>query len=127
MPEEKKPIRFAQLLEKHVNNVVKRLYEGQPSSQAVLKSVHETVRREVDIVFNRSSYKLAPEARSWLCDQLFKVIPINHEFQIGERVIMNEYNLESLPYHDVELLRNLFNETQMASQLEEEYRRRSRS
>ncbi len=124
---EGKPVRFAKLLEQHINNVVKKLYLNEQATSTVLHSIHATVRREIDTVFLKSTFKLSEESRSWLTDQFFKSISINGEQSIGDRVITNEYKLETLPYHDIELLRNLFNETAIGPYLEEEYRRRSQS
>ena len=124
---EGKSVRFATLLEQHINKVVKKLYLNEQATSAVLHSIHATVRREIDNVFLKSNFKLTPESRSWLTDQMFKSISINGEESIGDRVITNEYKLETLPYHDIELLRNLFNETAIGPYLEEEYARRSQS
>ena len=125
---EGKNVRFAQLLELHINNVVKKQFKtGQLLTPLLMKEIHLEVRRQIDVVFEKSTHKLTPEARSWLTDQFFKVIQINGNVTMGDQVILNEYKLSSLPYHDVELLRNLFNETDLAGVLNEEYQRRSQS
>jgi hypothetical protein len=119
--------RFSQLLEQHINRVVKRLYVDETLTPVVLKSIHATVRREIDTVFMRSSHKLEDAARSWLADQFFKAIRINDDVTVGDQVITNEYRLDQLSYHDVELLRNLFDQTGLSESLNEEMQHRSLS
>jgi len=124
-----KNVRFAQLLEIHVSNVITKKYVTDKEcfvTSDFFKEVRETVKSTIEGVFAKSSHKLSTEAMVWLSDQYFKAIKINGAM-MGEQVIINEYKLSSMPYSDIELMRNLFNESAIGVALEEEYRTRSQA
>jgi len=124
-----KNVRFAQLLEIHISNVITKKYITDKESFVTanfFKEVRETVKSTIEGVFAKSKYKLGTEALVWLSDQYFKAVKINGAM-MGEQVIINEYKLSSMPYSDIELMRNLFNESAIGVVLEEEYRSRSQA
>lgn len=122
-------IRFAELLELHINNSIKSKFTTAPDglTPAMMKEVRNEIRHRIDSVFTKSKHKLTDKASSWLTDQFFKRVRVNDEQVMSDLVVMNEYKLSQLSYDDVQLLKNLFNRTQFAEELEEEYRRRSTS
>ena len=124
---EGKSVRFAQLLTLHVNNVIQKNFINESLTPELMRSVHACIRKTIDEVFMQSSHKLSADARGWLSNQFFKAIQVNGDQRMGDLVVFNEYKLADLPYHDIELMRNLFNETALNAELEGEYRRRSQS
>lgn len=128
-----KRIRFSELLELHVNNVISRKFTRKdPKDQVeltpdLMREIRDAILEAIGNVFAKSNHKLTPEAVSWLSNKFFKAVQINSNQTMSDLVVINEYKLSQLPYHDVELLRNLFNETALEEELEEEYRRRSQS
>ena len=122
-----KNIRFSKLLELHVTNVISKKFVNEAATTDMFKEVRETVRQTIEGVFMKSSHTLTPSSMTWLSDQFFKAIKINGDASMGDLVIIKETKLADLPYHDIELMRNLFNETGLAFELEEEYRTRSTS
>jgi hypothetical protein len=122
-----KPIRFSKLLELHLDNVVKKRFTDRQLTSELLHEVQHALREQLVNVFTKSKHQLATESVQWLADQYFKVIRVNGDKQVAELVILNEHSLASLPYHDVTLLRNLFNETKLGPLLEAEYQRRSQT
>jgi hypothetical protein len=120
-----KPIRFSQLLELHLNNVVKKKFTSCQLTSAVLCELRETLREQVSNVFAKGKHRLTFEALVWLTDQYFKAVKVNDDKTVEELIVINEYKLDALPYCDIELLHNLFNETKLGPMLEEEYRRRN--
>ena len=127
---ESKPIRFAALLEQHiVHKVNKKLSVGKTViDNKALHEISDLVRELVHGIFGKSSHKVTEPGLNWLSNQLFKNIELKTNEgnkPIEELVVFNEYKLADLPYSDIQLLRNLFNETAMGPELEEEYKRRS--
>jgi hypothetical protein len=127
---ESKPIRFAALLEQHiVHKVNKKLSVGKTAiDNKALHEISDLVRELVHGIFGKSSHKVTEPGLNWLSNQLFKNIELKTNEgnkPIEELVVFNEYKLADLPYGDIQLLRNLFNETHMGPELEAEYRRRS--
>ena len=120
-----KHIRFAELLEQHVTNVITKKFMHEALTPALMRDMRDTIKTTVGIVFDRSNHSLTPAALGWLSNQFFKAIKVNGDEKISEQIIMNDYNLSQLSYHDIELLRNLFNETDLRWVLEEEYKRRT--
>ena len=85
------------------------------------------MRAVVASVFEKSSRPMCKEAIVWLSDQYFKRIRLNEDFLMGDQCVINEYKLSQMPYHDIELLKNLFDQTDFGAELEEEYKKRSTS
>ncbi len=126
--EQGKPIRFAQLLELHLNNQVNKKFSDAVVNNETLHEMRALIKEQVNGIFKKSSHAVTQPGLDWLSNQLFKHVSLvtsEGKKLISELVIFNEYNLTSLPYSDIQLLRNLFNETQMGPELEEEYRKRS--
>ena len=124
MPTER---RFAQLLTQHIGNTVSRRYTGTQLTDAALHEMRHTIRTIIDSVFDRSTHKLSETGRAWLTNQLFKRIKVNDDKQVVDLIVINEYNLSQLTYHDVELLSGLFDQTDLAAELNDEYRTRRSS
>jgi hypothetical protein len=126
---ESKPIiRFAQLLEQHLNNQIAKKFNKSTVNNETLHQMHASIKEQVDGVFKKSTHTVTQPGLDWLSNQFFKYMSLKTnegKKVIGELVIFNEYNLADLPYSDIQLLRNLFNETQMGPELEDEYKRRS--
>jgi hypothetical protein len=128
---EGKPIiRFAKLLEQHiVLKVNKKLSESKPSiDNKTLHEIRDFVRELVHGIFGKSSHKVTDDGLNWVANQLFKNIELSTnegKKSVNELVVFNEYKLADLPYSDIQLLHNLFNESAMGPELEDEYERRS--
>lgn len=126
-----KHVRFAELLVLHLNTRVKKQFpQGTTINQGKLREIRDCVRDTCLEVFSKSSHGLSADAINWIANQFFKSIKMSTtdgSTTINDLVVINEYNLSELPYHDIELMRNLFNETEMGQQLNEEYQRRSTS
>ena len=127
MSDENKRVRFAELLTLHILNVVKERFTNSPLTPNVMREIRATIRQKIDNIFNLSKYNLGADARAWVTDQFFKSIQFNGGECMSDQVIIHEYNLTELPYNDLQLLKNLFDETVMGSELENEFQRRSAS
>lgn len=123
----KEQVRFAELLTQHLEDTIWRRYSMEHLTPAVMREIRVTIRSTVDNVFERSSHKLSDDARAWLTDQFFKRIKINDNQLMNDMVVIHEYKLTQLTYHDVELLRGLFDATDLAPEINGEYRTRSAS
>lgn len=126
MPDENKRIRFHQLLELQLNNSLKKFLHEQ-LTPVVMRSIREEIRATIDGVFSKSKHRLSPDATTWLTDQYFKGIRLNDDQLMSDQVVINEYKLTELEFNDIQLLRNLFNETVMGPELDAELKRRSTS
>lgn len=123
-------IRFARLLELHIVNKISKDFAGKPIDDATLHQMRDEIRNKVHGIFQKSKYNLSGISLNWLSNQLFKNITLGTsegKKRIDELVVFNEYKLAELPYDDLQLLRNLFNQTIYGHELEEEYQRRSAS
>lgn len=123
MPDDKR-IRFHQLLELHLNNVLKT-FVNEPLTPELMGSIRGTFRDKIKTVFEKSSHKLSAAALTWLADQHFKSISLGPDQNMSDNVVINEYTLAELEFRDIQLLRNLFLETKMGHELDDEFRRRS--
>lgn len=126
-------IRFSELLELHITNQINKKFAKTTVDNAALHEMRDIVRDQVFTVFGKSSFKVTESGLNWLVNQVFKNLQLKTKTDEGktekkpihELVVFNEYKLEDLPYSDIQLLRNLFNETPYGPELEEEYRKRS--
>lgn len=91
-----------------------------------LALVHNVISTEVKDVFSKmKTTTVSGLATDWLINQLFKSIIINGE-KIGEVIVMNDYDISSLPKKDVVLFSKLFNDTQIGVDLKNELARREK-
>lgn len=128
--EGKRPIRFAQLLELHIITQVNKKFAGSKKAidNVVLHELRDMVKGQVHGIFKKSSHKVTDLGLDWVSNQLFRNLELSTnegKKPINELVVFNEYKLADLPYSDIQLLHNLFNETAMGPELEDEYKRRS--
>lgn len=127
---EQKHVRFADLLTLHVSNTIKKKFINEQLNPETLRSIRDCVHMTIKEVFHRSSHRLSSEALNWIGNQYFKAIQIGSvegKQTINDMVVVNDFKLSEMPMSDIVLMRNLFNETNMSSELEAEYRRRSTS
>lgn len=95
-------------------------------SKESLALVHNVISTEVKDVFSKmKTTTVSGLATDWLINQLFKSIIINGE-KIGEVIVMNDYDISSLPKKDVVLFSKLFNDTQIGADLKNELARREK-
>lgn len=123
---EKKHIRFSQLLEVHLKGVLKRFLHEQLTPE-VLRSIRDSIQSAIADVFEKSSHKLDARSINWLAHRYFAAVKVNDDQSINDMVVINEYKLSELPYDDIVLMRNLFDRTILAPDLDAEYRLRSQS
>lgn len=123
---ETKQIRFYQLLEQRLSREIKKHVSSELTPET-MRSIRESIRRTINGVFSKSNHKLSEHAVTWLTDQYFKGIRLNEDQLMSDQVVINEYRLPELEFTDIQLLRNLFLETQMGPELDEELRHRSAS
>jgi hypothetical protein len=119
-------VRFADLLASRISAVVKKR-QGESLTPELMRSMREDIRATIGGIFAKSSRSLDERTVVWLTNQYFKGLQINQNISMNDLVVMNEYNLSQLPYTDIQLLRNLFDQTSLADELNEEYKRRSAS
>jgi hypothetical protein len=127
---QQKLARFADLLTLHVSNTVKKNFLNESLNSRTLHAIRDCVHKTIADVFNRSSHRLTPEALNWVSNQYFRAIQIGStegKQSINDMVVFNDYKLADMPFSDIQLMRNLFNETAMSAELEAEYRRRNAS
>ena len=122
-----KRIRFHQLLETQLTNSLQKKFLNEQLTPALMRSIREMIRQQINDVFSKSRFKLSADATTWLTDQYFKGIKLNDDQLMSDQVVINEYKLSELEFNDIQLLRNLFLETTMGPDLDAELRRRSAS
>lgn len=125
--DEQKHIRFSQLLEQHLITIIRRDFAGKQLTPQLLRELRDAIKQQLTWVFDRSSHKLSTNALGWITNQFFKAVRINEDTTVNDQIVLNDYNLADLPYDDIELMRNLFDQTKMSALLEEEYQRRSQA
>lgn len=117
--------RFAELLAQHVQDTVQRRFAYEKLDPATMRKIRQTIREIVSGVFQRSTHKLSDTGQSWLTNQVFKRLQVGPEAMMSDLIIINEHKLSELPLGEVRLLRDLFDETDMVSELDSELRARS--
>lgn len=121
-------VRFHALLqEKILKQLTSAAVAGEFNfSKESLALVHNVISTEVKDVFSKmKTTTVSGLATDWLINQLFKSIIINGE-KIGEVIVMNDYDISSLPKKDVVLFSKLFNDTQIGVDLKNELVRREK-
>lgn len=121
-------VRFHALLqEKILKQLTSAAIVGEFNfSKESLALVHNVISTEVKDVFSKmKTTTISGLATDWLINQLFKSIIINGE-KIGEVIVMNDYDISSLPKKDVVLFSKLFNDTQIGVDLKNELARREK-
>lgn len=123
-----KPIRFSELLRVHIDSIVKKQFIDKKIDGSaltpVLTELRDTIRSSINDVFSKSKHRLAPDAMNWVANQYFKAVQING-MSVNDMVVINDYDLKTMSLTDIKLMRDLFNETAMSVQLNEEYDRRN--
>ena len=120
--------RFVELLNRHVVDTVQRKFEHQQLTPATMREIRSTIRAVIDGVFTKSDkYKLTETGRAWLTNQYFKRLHVNASQTMNDLIVINEYKLTELSYSDIALLRDLYDQTDLADELNAEYRSRSAS
>lgn len=125
-----KNIKFYQLLEVSLNDILHKTIKSSEQKEinhVLMREIRVRINESISSVFLKSKYKLSQEAITWLSDQFFKRIKIGKDQTMGDQVVINEYALSELTFDDIQLLRNLFIETQMGLELDDELRKRSLS
>lgn len=117
----KQPIRFYQLLEQHVVSTIKKKFLNEQLTPTTLKAVRDEIRLIVNNVFDQSAHKLSIEAQNWVANQLFCRMKVNDDQIVNDLVVINEYDLSKMSLEDIGLMRDLFNETVFAEELEKAY------
>ena len=118
-------IRFSELLTQHIENTVKRKFMHEMITDTVMREIRTLIRITIDNIFERSNHKLSPLGRAWLTDQFFKRIKVNNGQLMNDMVVIHEHKLSELVYDDVRLLSGLFDKTDLAHELHDEYRDRN--
>lgn len=124
---EEKHIRFSELLEVHLRNTIQKKFMHEPINPVLLRSMRDTIQESIADVFAKSNHTLDERSINWLAHRYFAAVKINSDQSVGDMVVINEYKLSELPYHDIMLMRNLFDSTILATELNEEYAARSQS
>ena len=120
--------RFVELLNQHVVDTVQRKFERQQLNPATMREIRFTIRTVIDGVFTKSDkYKLTETARAWLTNQYFRRLQVNDSQTMDDLIVINEYKLAQLSYSDIALLRDLYDQTDLAAELDAEHRSRSAS
>lgn len=131
MTEGQKHVRFAELLRLNLNDKIKKKFaDGRLLDDIVLREVRDCVRETITDIFAKSKHPLSEKAINWVANQYFKSIEIgttDGKVSIAEIVVINDYALSDMSFTDIQLMKNLFNETDMSTALNEEYSRRSAS
>jgi hypothetical protein len=129
---ERKHIKFTQLLEHHLNESVKKNFDGTQMSPLLMRQIRDLIKEKIARVFTNSNYKLHDSSILWLTNQYFKTVKVkqgDEECEMIELIIINENKLSELPYNDIELMLNLYSgsSSPWAKELEEEYAARSKT
>lgn len=118
-------VRFWRLIDARVSAAIHGRFGDEPVTVRLIHDVHKVVRGVVDDVFDKSTKaRLGNPARSWLTDQLYKSRVLSDGTRLGDHVFTNEYKLADMPYDEVRLLTDLFNETLVGPELQAELSRR---
>ncbi len=135
MSDKGQSVRFVQLLETHINTKLQKEFKNEQLTIELLKKVRDQLRVSLSEIFcKHEKYRLSENAVNWLANQYFASIKVGidadkKDIHVYDLVVINDYNLSELPYHDVELLNNLYSTTvaPWVTSLKEEYEKRTRS
>lgn len=117
--------RFSELLAQHVQDTVQRRFAYEKLDPATMRKIRQTIREIVSGVFQRSTHKLSDTGQSWLTNQVFKRLQVSSGTTMADLIVINEHKLSELTEPEVRLLRDLFDETDMAIELNRELAARS--
>lgn len=127
--EQQTHVRFAELLRLNLNDKIKKKFaDGRTVNEAVLREIRDCVRETIASIFAKSSYSLSEKAVNWVSNQYFKSIQLgtpNGPILINELVVINDFPLSEMTFQDIQLMKNLFNDMDMSTALNEEYNRRN--
>jgi hypothetical protein len=129
MAEGERNLKFSELLVQHIDNKLRKKFSGQLSGPDFDKQVREEVYRLVSTVFGKSSYKLSDPSLRWLSDKLSATAQKETVAGLAELAPLSVSNvrLDTLPFREVELMRNLFSEGTIGVELAVEMSRRTLS
>ncbi len=121
-------LRFVEFLNRYIVDTIQRKFEQQQLNPATMREIRSTIRTVIDGVFTKSdNYKLTETARAWLTNQYFRRLQVNDNQTMDDLIVINEYKLAQLSYSDIALLRDLYDQTDLADELNAEHRSRNAS
>lgn len=120
-------VRFSKLLENHLLGKVQQFTHRQ-FTKTLLHEIHLTVVNSLHEIFDKSvNYKLTKPSIDWLGMQYFNALKVSDDVHIRDLVLFNEIQLSELPFVDVRLMNDLFDETVIGPMLSAELKRRMTS
>ena len=120
--------RFVELLNQHVVDTVQRKFEHEQLNPATMRRIRDTIREVIDRVFTKSAkYNLTEIGRAWLANQYFKRLQVNDRQTMNDLIVINEHKLSTLSVSDIQLLRDLYDQTELAGELNAEHSARCAS
>jgi len=121
-------LRFVEFLNRYIVDTIQRKFEQQQLNPATMREIRSTIRTVIDGVFTKSdNCKLTETARAWLTNQYFRRLQVNDSQTMDDLIVINEYKLAQLSYSDIVLLRDLYDQTDLADELNAEHSSRSAS
>lgn len=121
-------IRFAQLLSQHVHKKIEKKILNKPIAvdETLLRSIRNLILETINDVFSKSTHKLSPTAISWLGNQYLRSIKLDGKL-VDDMIVINDHPLSAMDFADIQLMKNLFNETKFGPELISEYNKRCSS
>jgi hypothetical protein len=125
-------IRFYQLLESRITDKLREKFTNVTYNHLVLREMRDAIKEILSGIFNKSErFKISNESLTWLTNQHFKTLSFTDNTGqkqiINDLIIINDYELSELPFNDIELMCNLFEEASFGEQLVIEMKRRTTS
>lgn len=118
--------RFAEMIDIVLTKIIGAYVGWEGNARDFLQEVRHVIFERLNEIFARCNFRLSERSVRWLSDEYFKRVKLNGAQQVGELIILSdEVDVKTIPGSDLEIMTNLFDETDFADVLVKEKRRRS--
>jgi len=117
-------MRFADQLEAYIVKSIQTSFVFEEYTTETLHRIKALITEKINNIFSRSKYQLSNDSITWLAGEFFRRLTINGEL-VEKLIIMNEIDMTTLPFSDIMLMKDLFNQTGFGPKLLDEYSRRT--
>lgn len=121
-------VKFAALVENVLNRVMQE-YQGASMNRDVIELIRHDINKRLLEMFHRCDFHLSEKAVKWLADEFFMCVNITtirgQECMRNVCPVTDKVNLKEIPDDNLQIMTNLFGETDFGDDLFEEIQRRS--
>ena len=114
---------FIAMLEKYLESALKSKFVFETLNRDTLHSIKHEIHERFTKIFAECDFHVSDKSIQFIVDEYFSGVVINGT-ALSEMLIINPARADDVPTHDLDVLINLFRDTNIGDKLEESQRKR---